>query len=411
MADDQSNPPAGPASPVQAGPLRPGAPAAAASADPGPARRKMRGRLFRILAVSVVIGAAIWFGYGALTSHTVSTDDAYVGADVAQITPQINGTVREVRVEDTQVVRRGDVLVLIDSADTTAAAAQSRADYARSIRRVKQYFANNESGAAAVTARQADLARAKAQLISAQSEVQRTRIDLQRRQALAASGAVSGEELTTAQNASRIAGANLEAAAATEKQAEANIGAAQAQEASQVALTAGAGVDDNPEVAAAKAQLDAAELNLSRTVIRAPIGGVVTRRQVQVGQRVPVGAQLMTVAPTDQVYVDANFKEVQLRHVCVGQPVTLTSDLYGHGVTYHGRVVGLSGGTGSAFALIPAQNATGNWIKVVQRLPVRVSLDPREVRAHPLKVGLSMSTGIDVAAACEHPVGAAPASR
>jgi membrane fusion protein (multidrug efflux system) len=155
-------------------------------------------------------------------------------------------------------------------------------------------------------------------------------------------------------------------------------------------------VDANPQVAAARAALNTAKLDLERTTIRAPIDGVVTRRQVQVGQRVQVGSQLMTLVPTSQVYVDANFKEAQLRKVQVGQCATLESDIYGGGVVYHGKVVGLSGGTGSAFALIPAQNATGNWIKVVQRLPVRIALDRLELASHPLRVGLSMEATLDV---------------
>ena len=162
------------------------------------------------------------------------------------------------------------------------------------------------------------------------------------------------------------------------------------------ALIQGSSADTNPDVAAAKAALDQAQLDLERTVIRAPIDGVVTNRQVQVGQRVAAGSPVMTVVPLGSVYVDANFKEGQLKRVRPGQPAELVSDLYGSGVKFHGRVVGFAGGTGSAFALIPAQNATGNWIKVVQRLPVRIALDPKELSAHPLRVGLSMDAKVDV---------------
>ena len=207
---------------------------------------------------------------------------------------------------------------------------------------------------------------------------------------------MSGEELTTARNAFQTAEANLAAAKAAEAQAQANRTVAQGQLQSGLALTEGADLTANPEVAVAKAALDTALLNQSRTTIRAPFDGVVARRQVQVGQRVSIGAELMTLVPVTRVYVDANFKEIQLRKVEVGQPATLTADRYGHGVVFHGRVVGLSGGTGSAFAVIPAQNATGNWIKVVQRLPVRIGLDPRELERHPLRVGLSMNAKIDV---------------
>jgi membrane fusion protein (multidrug efflux system) len=162
-------------------------------------------------------------------------------------------------------------------------------------------------------------------------------------------------------------------------------------------LISGAGVSDNPEVAAAKARLDGAELALSRTVIRAPIAGEVSKKSVQIGQEVQVGSPLMTIVPTQSSYVDANFKEIQLKAVAIGQPVVLTSDLYGSGVKFRGRVTGLSGGTGSAFSLIPAQNASGNWIKVVQRLPVRIALNPEDLANHPLRVGLSMKADIDTA--------------
>jgi membrane fusion protein (multidrug efflux system) len=164
-------------------------------------------------------------------------------------------------------------------------------------------------------------------------------------------------------------------------------------------LIEGVSLDQNPEVAAAKARLDAAQLMLDRTVLRAPLDGIISKKQVEVGQQVAVGAPLMVIVPAQDAYVDANFKEVQLKKVRPGQPVTLTSDLYGSGVKFHGRVRGLSGGTGSAFSLIPAQNASGNWIKVVQRLPVRIDLDRKELAEHPLRIGLSMKASVDVSGA------------
>jgi membrane fusion protein (multidrug efflux system) len=231
-------------------------------------------------------------------------------------------------------------------------------------------------------ARAADIARAKADL-------ERARIDLNRRLALSASGAVSGDELTTAKNAFATAQAGL-------AQAQAGLRAAGgAREANKV-LISGVSLERNPEVAAARARLDAARLALSRTVIKAPIGGVVSKKQVQVGQQATVGVPLMAIVPTGEAYVDANFKEVQLTKVRIGQPVELVSDLYGGKVKFRGKVVGLSGGTGSAFSLIPAQNASGNWIKVVQRLPVRIQLDRRDLAEHPLRIGLSMKAAIDV---------------
>ncbi|HEX7886533.1 MAG TPA: HlyD family efflux transporter periplasmic adaptor subunit, partial [Phenylobacterium sp.] len=232
-------------------------------------------------------------------------------------------------------------------------------------------------------------------LAAARSDLDRARVDLERRKALALSGAVSGDELTRAQNAFATAQAAVTASKAAQAQAQANRLAAAGSLAANTALTDGTTVDTNPEVAAARARLDQARIDLARTVIRAPIDGVVARRNVQVGQKVAAGAALMQVVPVQEAYVDANFKEGQLRTVRMGQPVELEADLYGGSVKYHGKVVGLSGGTGSSFALIPAQNATGNWIKVVQRLPVRVAIDPAQLRQHPLRLGLSMKATID----------------
>ncbi len=399
MADDQSLPSSHGVSQVRAPPVVP--------VEPVSHPRSNRKRWFGLLG-AVILVAAVGYGlYDVLVlSHFVSTDDAYVGADVAEITPQVNGQVQSVAVADTQAVKAGQVLVVIDPSDAKLALAQAQAEYGRAVRRVQQYMANDQASGAQIQARDADLLRAKALLASAQSDVDRTALDLKRREALSASGAVSGEELSTAKNAYQTALANLDATKAAGAQDVANKTVAEGQLASSMALTQGSSLNENPEVAAAKAAVDVAELNLSRTILRAPFDGVVAQRQVQLGQRVAIGTQLMTVVPVDQVYVNANFKEVQLRKVEVGQPAELTADRYGKGVVFHGRVAGLSGGTGSAFALIPAQNATGNWIKVVQRLPVRIRLDPRELRLHPLRVGLSMDVKVDVASP-----GAKPAVR
>jgi membrane fusion protein (multidrug efflux system) len=263
------------------------------------------------------------------------------------------------------------------------------------LRTIRGDLATQGALGAQVTARGADIARARSQVESARADVAKAKLDYDRRQALAQSGAVSGEELTAAKTAYTSAQAMLAGAQASAAQAVATQKAAEGQLAAQAVMTQGS-VEANPQVAAARAALNTAKLDLERTTLRAPVDGVVTRRQVQVGQRVQSGTPLMTIVPTGQVYVDANFKEGQLRKVGIGQPATLESDLYGGGVTFHGKVVGLSGGTGSAFALIPAQNATGNWIKVVQRLPVRIKLDPQELVDHPLRVGLSMKAKLDV---------------
>jgi len=238
--------------------------------------------------------------------------------------------------------------------------------------------------------------RAEAQLASAQSDLARAEAEYQRRQGLAGTGAVSADELTEAKNRRQTAQAAVTAADAALRQSRANVSVAGAQRQAAVVLIEGADVASNPEVTAAQAQLNQAQLDLSRTTVRSPVDGIVTHKAIEVGQRVPVGFALMNIVPVQSAFVDANFKEVQLRKVHPGSSVTLTSDLYGGGVKFHGKVVGVGGGSGSAFALIPAQNATGNWIKVVQRVPVRIALDPKELEKHPLRVGLSMKAAVDV---------------
>jgi len=357
----------------------------------------LRKKLLGGIAGAVLLAGAGYGGWYALVgSHHVGTDNAYVGADTASVTPMIAAQVLNVRVADTQAVRKGDVLVQLDGSDARIALAQAEAELARARRQYGQTSATSTALAAQVDARNADIARARAQLVSAQADYERARVDLARRQRLAPNGAVSGEELSSATNAFASARAALELARAGIAQASSTKGAASGELAANNALISGTTANTAPEVLAAQAKVAQAKLDLERTVIRAPIDGVVTRRNVQIGQRVAPGTALMLIVPVGQLYVDANFKEGQLDRVKVGQPVTLTSDLYGGDVEYHGRVVGLSGGTGGSFALIPAQNATGNWIKVVQRLPVRVALDPKELLAHPLRVGLSMDAEIDV---------------
>ncbi len=368
-----------------------------AEAEAAPAKSSLRKRLLTGIA-GVVLVAGVGYGawYALVGSHYISTDNAYVGADTASVTPLVAAPVIGVAVSDTQAVKKGDILVQLDDSDAKIALAQAEADLAKARRQYGQTSATSAALAAQVEARGADISRARAQLVAAEADYEKARVDLARRQRLAPNGAVSGEELTSATNAFSSAKANLELARAGVAQANSTRGAASGQLAANNALISGTTANTAPEVLAAQAKVAQAQLDLQRTVIRAPIDGIVTRRAVQVGQRVAPGAQLMLIVPIAQLYVDANFKEGQLTRVKVGQPVTLKSDLYGGKVEYHGKVVGLSGGTGSSFALIPAQNATGNWIKVVQRLPVRVQLDPKELQAHPLRVGLSMDAEIDV---------------
>jgi membrane fusion protein (multidrug efflux system) len=351
-----------------------------------------------LIALAVAVAAAA-LGYGAYAwlqgGRYVSTDNAYVATETAQVTPAIAGIVREVRVTDTQPVQRGDIVVLLDDTDALLALEQAEAELGRAVRRVRGYVANDGSLAAQIASRASEQRRAEAQLQAAVADYERAQIDLSRRQALAASGSVSGDELTKARNAHDTAHAALIAAQELISRARADHNAAIGSRNANAAWIVGTNEGDNPEVALARARRDQARVNLARTVIRAPVDGVVARRTVQVGQQVQAGMSLLAVVPLRQVHVDANFKEVQLQRVRIGQPVTLTSDLYGHRVAYRGTVTGLAGGTGSAFATIPAQNATGNWIKVVQRLPVRIALDADELAARPLQVGLSMTATID----------------
>jgi membrane fusion protein (multidrug efflux system) len=320
-------------------PIKPSNTPASASApkDADAGSRRKRALLFSLLALAIAVAGVGGYTYWKLVaSRYVSTDDAYTAAEVAVVTAEIDGPVAAVNVVDSQQVKHGDVLIVIDDTDAKLTLRQA----------------------------EADLARARAQVASATSDVERSGIDLQRRQALIASGSVSGDELTKVINGASEARASLNAARAA--------------------------------VALAQARVDKAKVDLGRTVIRSPIDGVIARREVQLGQRVQPSTPLLDVVPVSEMYVNANFKEVQLKKVRPGQSVELESDLYGHKVAFHGVIEGFNGGTGAAFALIPAQNATGNWIKVVQRLPVRIRLNPDELAAHPLRVGLSMNAKVDL---------------
>jgi membrane fusion protein (multidrug efflux system) len=371
----------------------------AATAEIDTRNRTRRKRLFIVFG-AVLLKAGIAYGaYEYLhAARFVATDNAYTAAETAQVTPAISGIVREVHVADTQPVKQGDVIVVLDDTDARLALDQAEAELGRSIRRVRGYVANDSSLAAQIASRVSEEQRVAAQLTAARADFERAEVDLERRKALASSGSVSGDELTKAENAYETAQANLVATRASAEQAKANYSAAIGSRAANAVLIADATEETNPEVTLARARRDQAAVNLERTVIRAPVDGVVVKRTVQVGQQVQAGSPLLSVVPLSEVHVDANFKEVQLDKVRIGQPVEVFSDLYGKKVTYHGTVTGLSGGTGSAFATIPAQNATGNWIKVVQRVPVRVRLDAAELKIRPLQVGLSMHATIDTRA-------------
>lgn len=349
------------------------------------------------LAAAVLLIALLYVLYSVfLGGRSVTTDNAYVAGENAQITPLTAGQIVEVAVTNTQPVRKGQLLMRLDDADQRIAVAEAEAMLAMAQRRYTQARAQGTAAGASAQAKEAAIPEAEARLASAQADLQRARADYQRRASLEGSGAVSAEELTSARNQLSAAEATVQQARAGVSQARADAISARQSETASRAATEGLTVQEAPEVRAARARLATAQLDLARTVIRAPIDGVVAQRSVQVGQRVTNATVAMVIVPVEQLYVDANFKEDQLGKVRAGQVVKVTSDFYGDDVVYDGRVVGFSGGTGAAFALIPAQNATGNWIKVVQRLPVRIALDPQQLRAHPLRVGLSMEATIDL---------------
>jgi membrane fusion protein (multidrug efflux system) len=344
-----------------------------------PARKRLM-LLATGVFVLIAIAYAIW--WWMVGSHFESTDDAYVHGNLVQITPQVPGTVIAIEADDTETVKAGSPVVRLDPADTDIAQQQAEAKLAQTVRQVRTLYVQNDALAADIDVRQADIERA-------QADLSRARSDLSRRQTLAKSGGVSGEEILHAQTTLKSAESGL-------AQAKAALEASRAKLATNQALTHGTTVEQHPDVLEAAANVRNAWLASSRTVLPAPVTGMVARRGVQVGQRVAPGNTLMNVVPLDQVWVEANFKEGQLRNMHVGQTAELTADLYGGSITYHGKVVGLDAGTGSAFALLPAQNATGNWIKVVQRVPVRIAMDPQELKDHPLRIGLSMDVEVDV---------------
>ena len=370
-----------------------GAPETLPDAEANGARRK---KLLRILAIVVVTVAILWGLWYFLTqAGRVHTDNAYVGADSAQVTALVSGPVKEVRVSGTQAVKKGDILVILDDADQRIAVADAEAALRLARQRYGQADANADAARARVAARGADIAQARARLRDANATVERARAELARRESIAGTGAVSGEELSAARAALASATAARDLAAAGIASAEATRGSASGDLGAAEAVVRGTTINTAPDVAAAEARLEKAKLDLARTVLRAPVNGIVTNRQVQVGQRIAAGAPIMVIVPIATAYVDANFKESQFGDIRLGQPVELVSDYYGGDVVYRGKVVGIAGGTGAAFSLIPAQNATGNWVKVVQRLPVRIALDPKQLKAHPLRVGLSMEATID----------------
>jgi membrane fusion protein (multidrug efflux system) len=341
-----------------------------AQAGPAPvAGNGKRKRALLAVAAIVVLGLLAWLlWYVFVGRWHVDTDDAYVQGNVVEITPQAGGTVVAINADDGMKVVAGQVLVQLDPNDARVALEQAKANLAGTVRQVRGLYNAVEAGQADLRARQVAL--------------QKARADVARREGLVASGAVSAEELAHARDALAAA--------------EAAVSASHEDLSRNRALVDATSVSSQPQVQAAAAAVRAAYLNLQRAAIVAPVTGYVAQRSVQLGQRVAPGTTLMTVIPLEQAWVEANFKETQLDKLRLGQPVKLTSDVYGGGVEFDGKLASLGLGTGSAFSLLPAQNASGNWIKIVQRVPVRVELDPKQLAAHPLRIGMSMSVDISV---------------
>jgi len=327
-----------------------------------PSRTTVIGALVLLL---VALGIVVyWLVIG---QYRESTEDAYVAGNVVSVTAQVGGVVTAIGADDTDFVHAGSSLVRLDDTDAQLALARAKARLARTVRQVRAQYATAGQARANLAVREVALARARA--------------DLSHRRELVDAGAIAGEEVRHAEQAVHAASAALEAA--------------REQLAGSRAPIERTSITTQPDVLAAASQLRDAYVAAHRTDVPAPVTGTVTRRHVQLGQTIAPGVPLMAVVPLDELWVEANFKESQLRHIRIGQPVTLTADVYGGDVVYHGTVTGQAAGTGNAFALLPAQNASGNWIKVVQRVPVRIALDPQQVARHSLQLGLSMRVSVD----------------
>jgi membrane fusion protein (multidrug efflux system) len=344
--------------------------AAAARADlppPVPPKSRARRTGFLILGVVVLIAAIAYAVSIFLAPPSEETDDAYVGGNVVSITAREGGTVLALHADNTQHVAAGAPLIDLDPATGDVGLASAEADLGSAVR----LFRSNNAG----------VDEASAEISTAQAELSRARNDYTRRKGAAADGAVSGEELSHAADAVTTAQAALTLA--------------EAKRAQQASAVQGTSVYDNPGVMAAAAMVRRAAISRAYMSIAAPVSGVVAQRTVQLGQRVAAGTPLMAVVPLDSLWVDANFRETQLQHLRVGQPATIKADVYGGSVVFHGKLLGLGAGSGNAFSLLPPQNASGNWIKIVQRVPVRIALDPKELDRNPLRIGLSVNVTVD----------------
>ncbi|MCB6182841.1 HlyD family efflux transporter periplasmic adaptor subunit [Leeia sp. TBRC 13508] len=335
---------------------------------PAPAengKRKKALTLLTTLFVLAGIGYATW--YTLVGSKEEETDDAYVGGNLITLTPQVAGTVVSIHADETQPVKAGQLLVQMDPSDSKVALEDARAKLGEAVRQIRQQSAN--------------AAAADAQIDRTETDLKKAKDDLARRLPLLKDQAITGEEVAHAQD--------------SVKQLESQLQIVKKQAVVAHAAIDGTTLATHPSVLRARATFIQAWLADKRNGLVAPINGVVSKRSVQVGQRIAPGTNLMSIVPLDNLWIDANFKEKQLRNLRINQPVEITTDIYGSDVTYHGKILGFSAGTGAAFSLLPAQNATGNWIKVVQRVPVRIALDPKELQAHPLRIGLSTLVKVD----------------
>ena len=356
---------------------------------------KRRVILLRIAALLLVISLAVFAWWFFLGQWRTSTDDAYVGGNIVAVTPLTGGTVIAIHADTTQAVTEGQLLVQLDDSDARLQLDAAEAALAAAVREVRGLYATSHGNLPLLAQRRADMARAQAELARNDAALAQAESEFKRREALAKQNFVSPENVQIAQTARDTAQAQRDAAANAVKASTAAIAQTEDQASVSNARVDNTSLENHPNVRTAAVRVREAALALARTRVLAPVSGQVAKRAVQIGERVAPGASLMAIVPLDKVWLDANFKETELRDVRIGQAVTLTSDFYGDPATFHGKVLGLAPGTGSAFALLPAQNATGNWVKIVQRLPVRIALDARELQAHPLRIGLSMNVTID----------------
>lgn len=332
-------------------------------------RLRTRRRLFTALGIFAGIAAIAYLASRWLAPPSEETDDAYVGGNIVAVTAREAGTVLALHADNTQRVRRGEPLIELDPAMAKVQLDAAEAALGRAVRAVRVNSAQvDETGA---------------EIVQAEADLSKTANDYARRKAAAAAGAISGEELSHAADAVTTSRAALNLARAREKQATSTL--------------SGTTVETNPQVLAAIAEVRRAAIDASYMQIVAPLTGEVAQRTVQLGQKVAAGTPLMAVVPLDSVWIDANFRETQLEDLRVGQPASITTDVYGSKVVFHGHVAGLGAGSGNAFSLLPPQNATGNWIKIVQRVPVRIALDPAELKKTPLRVGLSVDVEVETA--------------